>query len=190
MLSLINIRDVYTDSFKCIRNEWIKINEQAHNSNDATLQSPFHLNSFEYIKRQATTTRIEKRTEIIPVNQLNQQKDMNSPKKYKAPLRKDKFQIFNDWCKREGMIYPKLEFPAYFEGGLQGVKCSDSIEHQEAYLYVPYKMIMSVGKAINHPILGKMIENSTYLSDESNPLYQENILILFILYEKTLKKII
>ena len=39
---------------------------------------------------------------------------------------------------------PKLEFPAFFENGLLGVKCKEDINHREAYLFVPYKMKLSV----------------------------------------------
>ena len=56
----------------------------------------------------------------------------------------DKFTMFNQWTKSEGVIMPKLEYPAYFEGGLLGIKCTQDVEHHEGYLYVPFKMVMSV----------------------------------------------
>jgi len=65
----------------------------------------------------------------------------------------DKFTMFNQWCKDEGMIMPKLEYPAYFEGGLLGVSCKEDIGHREVYLYVPYKMMMSVKGTQEHPVL-------------------------------------
>ena len=37
---------------------------------------------------------------------------------YKDSEPYDVFKEFNDWCKREGVICPKIEFPAYFENGL------------------------------------------------------------------------
>jgi len=39
---------------------------------------------------------------------------------------------------------PKLEYPAYFEHGLLGVKCTEDIGHREAFMYIPYKMVFSV----------------------------------------------
>jgi hypothetical protein len=42
---------------------------------------------------------------------------------------------------------PKLEYPAYFDDGLIGVRCKEDIEHREAFLYVPYKVMMSIKKA-------------------------------------------
>ena len=38
---------------------------------------------------------------------------------------------------------PKCEFPAYFNG-VRGVRCLEDIEHNDTFLYVPYKAIMSV----------------------------------------------
>ena len=72
----------------------------------------------------------------------------------------DKFKVFKDWCQREGVHMPKLEYPAYFENGLCGVKCLDEIKHREAFAFVPFKMVMSTGKAKNHPILGKVISEN------------------------------
>ena len=49
---------------------------------------------------------------------------------------------------------PKLEYPAYFEGGLVGVKAVSPIEHRESFMSIPYKMLMTVDGANRHPILG------------------------------------
>ena len=54
--------------------------------------------------------------------------------------------MFKDWCEIEGVVMPKLQYPAYFENGLIGVKCLNDIENREAFLYVPYKMIISIDK--------------------------------------------
>jgi hypothetical protein len=70
----------------------------------------------------------------------------------------DKFEMFNNWCQTEGVIMPKCEYPAYFENGLIGVKCKEDIHHREIYIYVPYKMLMSVKGTLEHPILGSIIQ--------------------------------
>lgn len=54
---------------------------------------------------------------------------------------------------------PKMEFPAYFDHGLLGVKCTEDIVHREAYLYVPYKLMITVGDTKVHDILGTICEN-------------------------------
>lgn len=59
-------------------------------------------------------------------------------------LKIDKFELFLSWCQTNGVLMPKLEYPAYFEGGLLGTKVKENIEHREAYLYVPYNLMISV----------------------------------------------
>jgi hypothetical protein len=52
--------------------------------------------------------------------------------------------MFNEWCQKEGVLMPKLHYPAYFENGLIGARCKEDIQHREAFLYIPYKMLLSV----------------------------------------------
>ena len=59
----------------------------------------------------------------------------------------DKYTMFNEWCSKEGVIMPKLEYPAFFDGGLIGIRCTEDIQHREAYILVPLKMLMSIKKA-------------------------------------------
>ena len=40
---------------------------------------------------------------------------------------RDKTTMFLKWCKEEGVIMPKLQYPAYFENGLVGVRCTSDI---------------------------------------------------------------
>ena len=54
---------------------------------------------------------------------------------------------------------PKVDFPAYFEDGLMGLKAKEDIEHREVFLYVPYKMIISVKKTQNHEVLGPIVKS-------------------------------
>jgi hypothetical protein len=39
----------------------------------------------------------------------------------------NRYTIFNDWCKENGVLIPKVEYPAFFEGGLLGVKAREAI---------------------------------------------------------------
>ena len=64
-----------------------------------------------------------------------------------------KAKVFMDWCTEGGMIFPKLEYPAYFEDGLIGVRALDKIEHRESFLAIPYKFLMTVQMAQKHPVL-------------------------------------
>ena len=35
-----------------------------------------------------------------------------------------KCEVFNRWCRENGVIMPKLEYPAYFEGRLVGMRAT------------------------------------------------------------------
>ena len=70
----------------------------------------------------------------------------------------DKYSLFNQWCEQEGVIMPKIEYPAWFQNGLLGVRVKEDIQHREAYLAVPYKMFMSVKKAKADPVISEIIE--------------------------------
>jgi len=78
----------------------------------------------------------------------------------------DKFTMFNEWCAKEGVIMPKLEYPAYFEGGLLGMRCKEDIYHREAYIMVPVKMTVSLDKAYSHPVLSKIIDENPECFDK------------------------
>ena len=71
----------------------------------------------------------------------------------------NRFEVFNSWCEKEGVVMPKLNYPVWFDG-LLGIECTDEIKHREAFMFVPMKMLMTVGKAQNHPVLGKIIEQN------------------------------
>jgi len=80
----------------------------------------------------------------------------------------DKFTMFNKWCKQEGVIMPKVEYPAFFEHGLLGVKVTQDIEHREAFLYIPLKMVFSVEKARQQEELVQVINSYHSLFDPKN----------------------
>ena len=48
---------------------------------------------------------------------------------------------------------PKIEYPGYFgeDGSLVGVKCVENIEYREGFLYIPYKLLITVDMARNEP---------------------------------------
>ena len=66
--------------------------------------------------------------------------------------------MFNKWCEQEGVFMPKLEYPADFGGGLLGARCKEDIQHREVYLYIPYKMLISVKKTKEHTVLSEIID--------------------------------
>ena len=95
-----------------------------------------------------------------------------------------KCEVFNAWCRANGVKQPKVDYPAYFEGGLVGVKAIAPIEHREAFLGIPYKMLMTVAGAQAHPILGPIIaENPQVFSEEEKGDWEQLTLVLFMIYE-------
>lgn len=82
------------------------------------------------------------------------------------------------------MLLPKIEYPAYFEGGLVGMRATAPIEHRESFLAIPYKMLMTVDRAQKHPVLGRIIEENPQLfSEEEMGDWEQLTLILFLIYE-------
>jgi len=77
-----------------------------------------------------------------------------------------KCEVFNKWLDDEGVIMPKLQYPAYFEGGLVGVSATAPIKHRESFLAIPYKMLMTVDGANRHEILGPIIQENPQLFSE------------------------
>ena len=55
-----------------------------------------------------------------------------------------KYEIFNKWCADNGVKCPKLDYPAFFDGGLLGARVNSDINHREAFLYIPFKMLLSL----------------------------------------------
>jgi len=79
------------------------------------------------------------------------------------------------------------EYPAKFENDLIGVKCIEDIEHRKPLCFIPYKMIISVGKIKNHPVLKNIIINyPDVFSLDQNTSSDQICLTLFIFYQITL----
>ena len=83
---------------------------------------------------------------------------------------------------------PKVEYPAFFDDGLIGARCKEQIEHREAFLFVPYKMLMSICKAQKHPVLDIILRQNVESFYEQNQDWEQFQLTLFIFYEMTLEQ--
>ena len=95
--------------------------------------------------------------------------------------------MFVDWCVKEGVVMPKLEYPAIFENGLIGIRIKEDIANREAYLYVPYKMSITVSKILENPILRPIIDSNPQCFHEYMEIdWQLFVLTLGIIYEITL----
>lgn len=84
---------------------------------------------------------------------------------------------------------PKLQYPAFFDFMVEGVQIKDDIQHREAYLFVPYKMLFSVSKVQKHKILKPLIDGHSELFSESERQDSKMLtLTLGLMYEITLGK--
>lgn len=94
-------------------------------------------------------------------------------------LSPDRASEFKDWLLKEGVLMPKLSTNG------ETVTIKDKINNREAFLFVPYKMIISVNKTLDHEILGPIINNHPEIFDEedSDQYREQFILLLALIYE-------
>lgn len=79
---------------------------------------------------------------------------------------------------------PKLEYPAFFQGDLLGVKIKEDIQHNESFLSVPMRCQITVNKALKVPELKKIFDEHPDMFDEDeNGDFEHHILETFIIYE-------
>ena len=103
----------------------------------------------------------------------------------------DRVTMYLDWCKKGGIIMPKSEYPGHFGDGLVGLRCVEDIQHREAYLYVPYKMMITISKVLKDPVLAPIIESNPdlfHFDDAGENIHfdrQHQVLVLGLLYEIT-----
>ena len=61
-----------------------------------------------------------------------------------------------------------MKFPAIFGDGLTGMMCTGDIEYREAYLYVPYKLTLSLDTAQKIPELKEIIDKHPMFQRDKN----------------------
>ena len=67
------------------------------------------------------------------------------------------------------------------------MKATEPIEHREAFLSVPYKMMMTVDGAQRHPVLGRVIaENPQLFSEDQKGDWEQLTLALYLIFEHQL----
>ena len=96
----------------------------------------------------------------------------------------EKVANFLEWARNEGVVMPKLEYPAYYENGLVGIRCTADIGNREAFLSVPYKMMLTANKVKTNKALETLISNHpSCFDEETTPMADHLLLTLGIFYE-------
>ena len=79
---------------------------------------------------------------------------------------------------------PKLEYPAFFEGDLLGVRAKEQINHRDMILSIPYKVLISLDKCLEDPVLGRVFkENPALFGEDENPDWEQLTLCVFLMFE-------
>jgi hypothetical protein len=93
----------------------------------------------------------------------------------------DIYARFNVWCTEMGVVAPKLEYPAYFNGA-RGIGVKQDIESGEVMCSVPYSVALTPTKARAIPELAKVFDDHPEIFTKDNYENSE-VLIAFLLYE-------
>ena len=101
------------------------------------------------------------------------------------PPQGDKYKLYNEWFLAEGGLMPKVEFPAFFDGVL-GCRAIKEIGHREAYIFVPYKMVMNIHHYDDHEILGPIIAKHDNIFRKGTSDGDHLTMVLVLIYEMSL----
>ena len=103
------------------------------------------------------------------------------------PPEMDKYELFNKWTLENGVIWPKVKWPVWFDDEYAGVQVLEDIENREAFALIPYKIILSCRRTREHPILGAICKKYPSCFEEGKADDWEQLtLTLAVLYEMTL----
>lgn len=80
---------------------------------------------------------------------------------------------------------PKVEFPATFENGVIGTRCTSDIQNREAFMFIPYKMMLTESYIHNNPVLKTIINDNPDCFINSS-YHMHLTLTLGVLYEVSL----
>jgi len=71
-----------------------------------------------------------------------------------------KYAVFNQWAIDHGIICPKIQYPGYFgpNKDLVGIQAIAPIEYRESFIYVPYRLLLTLNAAKEVPELKPIIE--------------------------------
>ena len=84
--------------------------------------------------------------------------------------REEKYQIFKQWLLENGAVFDEsIEFPAVFEGGLEGLAAKKQIDPYTGYIFIPNKIIISIARVKACEELGPIIRENFELFGDIHP---------------------
>lgn len=69
-----------------------------------------------------------------------------------------------------------------FPSGLIGAKANTIINHREAFLFVPFKIIITLDNCYNHEKIGHVFKENPQVFSKVNEDYEQLTLTLFLMY--------
>ncbi len=63
------------------------------------------------------------------------------------------------------------------------MRASKDIEHREAFLFIPFKMLITMELAHTHPVVGHVFTDHPEIFSKENDDYEQLTLAVFMLYE-------
>jgi hypothetical protein len=122
------------------------------------------------------------------VNELNRRLEIEDMKiinweKTRELQALPKYVNFHKWLKEHGVIYDSIEYPVAFgkNGDLIGIAARRAIGPEEAYLYVPNKIIINDDKVMESDIAFIIHRHKDVFDEHADSEYLR--LIFFITYE-------
>lgn len=102
-------------------------------------------------------------------------------------LIKQKCLKFTKWCADVGIKYPKVDYPHFFEGGLVGGIVREPIKHREAFLYVPYEVLITTVRCLADPEMKPFYAEFPHLfAPEGHSDWEQLVLSTFLMRQREL----
>ena len=81
-----------------------------------------------------------------------------------------KFEAFKEWLLANGAVFDdSIQYPAFFEGGLEGLAAKQAIGAYEAYIFIPNTIIISVERVKASAELRPVIADNFQLFGDIHP---------------------
>ena len=116
-----------------------------------------------------------------------------NPREYTTETNPQKiidFQQFYSWAESNGASWKWIQYPTYFvnRAGFTypGVLLTHDVDCNQDFVYIPFKLLLTSGKAWKSDLQPFFLQNPKTF--QTHPLFEENIIITFIINEKNKKE--